>query len=41
MESLVSIENGTRYNFVSIDFYEFENDGIITPTMKIFCMKNK
>ena len=44
VESLVSIEGETRYlnnYFVSIDFYEFENDGIITPTMKIFFMKNK
>ena len=41
MESLVSIENGTRYHFVSIEFHEFEIASIITPTMKILCMKNK
>ena len=36
MESLVSIEDGTRHHFVSIDFHHFEIVGIITPTMKIF-----
>ena len=41
MESLVSIEDGTRYDFVSIEEHEFEIDSTITPTMKIFCMKNK
>jgi len=38
-ESLVSIKYGTGYHFVSIDFHEFEIDGIITPTMKICWMK--
>ena len=41
MESLVSIEDRTRYHFVPIDFHEFEIDGIITPTIKVFRMKNK
>ena len=41
MESLVSIENGTRYHFVSIEFHEFEIDSIIAPTMKILCIENK
>ena len=39
MESLLSTEDGTRDHFVSIDFHEFENGGITTVTMKIFCMK--
>ena len=34
-ESLVSIKYGTGYHFVSIDFHEFEIDGIIRPTKKI------
>ena len=37
MESLVSIEDGTRYHFGSIEVHEFEIDSTITPTMKIFC----
>ena len=40
-ESIVSIKYGTGYHFVSIDFHEFEIDGIVTPTMKICWMKNK
>ena len=40
MESLVSLDV-TKYHFVSIEFNEFEIDSQITPTMKIFCMKNK
>jgi len=41
MESLVPIEDGTKYHFVSIGFHEFEIDSKITPAMKIFCMNNK
>ena len=41
IESLVSIEDGTRYHCVSTEVHEFEIDNTITPTMKIFCMKNK
>ena len=33
MESLVSIEDETRYHLVLIDFHEFEIDGIITLTI--------
>ena len=41
MESLVSLEDGLRYHFVSIKFHEFEIVSIITPTHKMFRMKNK
>ena len=39
--TLVSIEDESRYHFVSIEFHEFEIDRIIAPTMKILCMENK
>ena len=41
MESLVSIEDETRYHFVSLEIHKFEIDSTMTPTMKIFCMKDK
>ena len=41
MEILVSIKDGTRYHFVSIEFHEFEINCIITRTRKIFQMESK
>ena len=41
MNTLVSIENETRSQLVSIDFHEFQIDGTITPTWKILSMKHK
>ena len=41
MDSLVPIENGRKHHFVSIDFHEFQIDGIITPTRKILSVKHK
>ena len=41
MDFLVLIENGTKNNFVSINFHEFKIDGVITPTRKILSMKDK